>query len=125
MTGQPPPEGDRNLRDPIAAIGHALDLGRLAEADNPHLGPLVAGLTDQLIDWIASWLASEGIGPRAPFTDVRPEYGVFVDRTSKGLGHYLADVRSDLSAAQRAAAGIRYPVTIRRRLRGHTDWTDL
>lgn len=41
-------------------ISRTLRIGRDAERDDPRLAPLVNSLTDEHIDWIASWLASEG-----------------------------------------------------------------
>lgn len=45
-----------------AAIGQALAMGVSAEEDNPDVGPIVRSLTEPQLDWIASWLAGEGIG---------------------------------------------------------------
>ena len=45
-----------------AAIARALAMGVSAETDDPDLHFIVTSLTGPQLDWVASWLASEGIG---------------------------------------------------------------
>lgn len=62
---------NRTAQDDILA---ALTLGLQVEADDPNIGPLTAGISTEQVAWIASWLASEGIGrltaPDAPKTNL-------------------------------------------------------
>jgi hypothetical protein len=57
----------------------------------------------------------------------RIEYGVIVDRTSDGLGCYLAHTSESLSTAQMHAElqPAKYPVQIKTRLVTRTTWKPL
>lgn len=54
------------------------------------------------------------------------EYGVIVDRTSKGLGYFLAETYRDYDPAKKhaMASGIRYgfPAEVKQRVVTMTDW---
>lgn len=54
----------------------------------------------------------------------RTEYGVIVDRTSKGLGLYLAYTSASLPIAELRAEGLgdEYPVEVMQRSVTTTEW---
>lgn len=52
---------DQTYEDRRNAIRRAIVLGIDAEAHDIDLCDIVAGISDEQVDWLASWLASEGM----------------------------------------------------------------
>jgi hypothetical protein len=52
------------MMEHFTAIKSAIILGLDVEADDPAMRDFLPPLTPDQIDWLASWLVSEGIGKR-------------------------------------------------------------